>query len=93
MPSVGAQDLDGFDEEAERQRQSRQEAGGRSRSPSKQGRGQPPLGPGPLASGLTPQNSNGSSAGGPAYLAFAAPQQQVLLEYQGYAVCAALQTA
>ena len=62
------QDLEGFDEEAERRQQAITEAGSRGRSPFKQGggRNQAELGPGPLASGLNGSGGSGGSNTGDA---------------------------
>lgn len=64
------QDLEGFDEEAERRQQAISEAGSRGRSPFKQagGRSQAELGPGPLASGLNGSGGSGGSNTGDALL-------------------------
>ena len=58
------QDLEGFDEEAERRQQATADAASRGRSPFKQGRSQAELGPGPLASGLTSSGGSGGSNAG-----------------------------
>lgn len=59
------QDLEGFDEEAERRQQATAQAASKGRSPLKQGRNQAELGPGPLATGLTGSGgSGGSNTGG-----------------------------
>lgn len=55
------QDLEGFDEEAERRQQATAEAASKGRSPFKQGRNQAELGPGPLATGLTGSGASGGS--------------------------------
>lgn len=61
---IPLQDLEGFDEEAERRQQATAQVASKGRSPYKQNRNQAELGPGPLATGLTGSGGSGVSNAG-----------------------------